>query len=502
MTVLENVAFGLRRRAVGEAELRPRVERMLELVRLGPLGARYPRELSGGQQQRVALARALVTEPARAAARRAAVEPRRAAARRDARGAEAAAGAARDDDDLRHPRSGGGADPVRPRGGDGGRARGADRAGRRRSIAARPPPFVARFLGRANFLAGTVAGTDADGIVVAVEGGLSVVAGAAPGPGPPGQRVQVAIRQENIRLGPSGRRRRRANRFAATVVFHAFAGQAHHYVVQLADGRELEVAAPGAAPPLARGARAVIEWGPEDVDAAARRRARRGRPAVTRTARLGAAAAPRSCCSSSAFVLPVGMLVPTSFRPYVPLVGITAGFTAGYYTRLVTDSYYLEIIGRTLALGLTVTLLHAGDRLSGGVLPRAHPLALAELADHPRRLPPPPEPGRAHLRLDRPARPERAREPGAPGAGGGPGAGEAPVQLRRPPHRADPHLPAVHGARPHRRHPEHPARRRGRRPRAGRLLGQRVPARDPAPVGARASSRARSSCSSSPSARW
>src|SRR6185503_9631041 len=53
MTVFENVAFGLRRRGVGAAEL----------VRLGPLGARPPRELSGGQQQRVALARALVTEP-------------------------------------------------------------------------------------------------------------------------------------------------------------------------------------------------------------------------------------------------------------------------------------------------------------------------------------------------------------------------------------------------------------------------------------------------------
>ena len=57
-----------------------------------------------------------------------------------------------------------------------------------------------------------------------------------------------------------------------------------------------------------------------------------------------------------AFVLPVGLLVPTSFRPYVPLVGITGGFTAGYYSRLVTDSYYLEIIGRTLALGAIVTL--------------------------------------------------------------------------------------------------------------------------------------------------
>lgn len=57
----------------------------------------------------------------------------------------------------------------------------------------------------------------------------------------------------------------------------------------------------------------------------------------------------------AAFVLPVGMMVPMSFRPYVPLVGITDGFTARYYTRLLTDSYYLEIIGRTLALGFTVT---------------------------------------------------------------------------------------------------------------------------------------------------
>jgi putative spermidine/putrescine transport system permease protein len=57
-----------------------------------------------------------------------------------------------------------------------------------------------------------------------------------------------------------------------------------------------------------------------------------------------------------AFVVPVAMMVPMSFRPYVPLVGITDGFTVRYYTRLLTDSYYLEIIGRTLALGFTVTL--------------------------------------------------------------------------------------------------------------------------------------------------
>lgn len=58
-----------------------------------------------------------------------------------------------------------------------------------------------------------------------------------------------------------------------------------------------------------------------------------------------------------AFLVPVALMVPTSVRPYVPLVGITGGFTASHYLKLVSDGYYLEIIGRTLALGLTVTLL-------------------------------------------------------------------------------------------------------------------------------------------------
>ena len=65
--------------------------------------------------------------------------------------------------------------------------------------------------------------------------------------------------------------------------------------------------------------------------------------------------APALVLLTAAFVLPVGMLVPTSVRPYVPLVGITSGFTMRHYTKLLTDSYYLEIIGRSLALGLMVT---------------------------------------------------------------------------------------------------------------------------------------------------
>jgi molybdate transport system ATP-binding protein len=63
LTVLENVAFGLRSRGVARAEARRRAREWLERVGLGDRGAEKPGALSGGQQQRVALARALVTEP-------------------------------------------------------------------------------------------------------------------------------------------------------------------------------------------------------------------------------------------------------------------------------------------------------------------------------------------------------------------------------------------------------------------------------------------------------
>ncbi len=63
-TVAENVAFGLRMRRVGSAEIRRRVADAIALVRLDGLDARYPLQLSGGQRQRVALARALVINPA------------------------------------------------------------------------------------------------------------------------------------------------------------------------------------------------------------------------------------------------------------------------------------------------------------------------------------------------------------------------------------------------------------------------------------------------------
>jgi spermidine/putrescine transport system ATP-binding protein len=62
MTVLENVAFGLRRRKIDDSV--GKAHEALRLVELDHLANRKPQQLSGGQQQRVALARAIVNRPA------------------------------------------------------------------------------------------------------------------------------------------------------------------------------------------------------------------------------------------------------------------------------------------------------------------------------------------------------------------------------------------------------------------------------------------------------
>jgi putative spermidine/putrescine transport system ATP-binding protein len=63
MSVIDNVAFGLKLRGRDRAARRERAGAMLDLVGLHTQADRYAHELSGGQQQRVALARALAFEP-------------------------------------------------------------------------------------------------------------------------------------------------------------------------------------------------------------------------------------------------------------------------------------------------------------------------------------------------------------------------------------------------------------------------------------------------------
>jgi ABC-type Fe3+/spermidine/putrescine transport system ATPase subunit len=63
MTVAQNIGFGLRLRRISRPETARKIDEALSLVHLEGLGGRYPDQLSGGQQQRVAIARALASRP-------------------------------------------------------------------------------------------------------------------------------------------------------------------------------------------------------------------------------------------------------------------------------------------------------------------------------------------------------------------------------------------------------------------------------------------------------
>jgi ABC-type sugar transport system ATPase subunit len=63
MSVQDNMAFGLRMRGMDGPDIEKRVRHAADILELGPLLKRKPRQLSGGQRQRVALGRAIVREP-------------------------------------------------------------------------------------------------------------------------------------------------------------------------------------------------------------------------------------------------------------------------------------------------------------------------------------------------------------------------------------------------------------------------------------------------------
>jgi multiple sugar transport system ATP-binding protein len=63
MSVADNIAYGLRIRRMDKAEIKQRVTKVADMLELGPLLDRKPKQLSGGQRQRVAMGRAIVREP-------------------------------------------------------------------------------------------------------------------------------------------------------------------------------------------------------------------------------------------------------------------------------------------------------------------------------------------------------------------------------------------------------------------------------------------------------
>jgi len=113
MTIIDNVAYGLKQKGTAKSERYAAAGEALELVQLTGRDKHRPSMLSGGQQQRVALARALVNQP-RVLLPRAARRARPQAAQGDADRAHPHPAAGRDHLHLRHPRPGRGVVDVRP----------------------------------------------------------------------------------------------------------------------------------------------------------------------------------------------------------------------------------------------------------------------------------------------------------------------------------------------------------------------------------------------------
>jgi ABC-type Fe3+/spermidine/putrescine transport system ATPase subunit len=246
MTVFDNVAYPLRLRGLPRAAVREKVVRVLDLVGLGGMEARPGTLLSGGQMQRLALCRALVYEPDLLLLD----EP---FSNLDAKLREQMRGEVK----LLQRRLGitvlfvthdqvealSLSDRIAVM--HDGRV---EQVGSPRALYERPgSAFVRDFLGQTVVLAGRVApspdrpsGSDPEGVVVAMNGALAglTLAGrrASPTPLTPGAAATIAIRPEDIRVGPDDAERADANHLPGTIDALSFVGDRYEARVALGDG--------------------------------------------------------------------------------------------------------------------------------------------------------------------------------------------------------------------------------------------------------------------------
>src|SRR5215813_2219315 len=235
LTIFENVAFGLRLRRIGKAELIQRVGQALELVGLPDLGGRYPRQLSGGQQQRIAIARSVVLEPRILLFD----EPLsnldlklRLAMRKELRELQRRLG--KTTVYVTHDQSEALALSDRIVVMSNGRI---EQVGSPREIYERPAnAFVADFIGSSNLLDAVVVRTDRDATIICTDRGVTLRAG--PTSYAVGDRVVAMMRPERIRL-IDAREAEGNNRLTARLKEVTYLGQDLYLSLDVDSGQEL-----------------------------------------------------------------------------------------------------------------------------------------------------------------------------------------------------------------------------------------------------------------------
>ncbi len=232
MSVLDNVAFGLKRK--GDRNAMAKAVEALDLVQLGPVAKKKPSQLSGGMQQRVALARAVVNrpdvllldEPLGALdlklRRQMQIELKR---------IQSEVGltfihVTHDQEEAMTM-----ADTIAVM--NAGRV---EQLGDPATLYERPAStFVANFLGQSNLIEASVTGPPSGGVVPARAHGQDVVVSAELLPA--GLKdIWIGVRPEKLRLGGGGR-----NKMAGLVTDASFTGVATQYLVRMPWGFEVMV---------------------------------------------------------------------------------------------------------------------------------------------------------------------------------------------------------------------------------------------------------------------
>ncbi|HYI45434.1 MAG TPA: ABC transporter ATP-binding protein [Actinomycetota bacterium] len=267
LDVFNNVAYGLKRRKVGGAEIETRVNEMLDLVDLEGFGKRKISQLSGGQQQRVALARALVNRPAVLLLD----EPLGALDLKLRKQMQL---------ELKRIQSEVGITFIYVTHDQEEAMTMSDRiavmnAGRFEQIGAPhdvyevpDTRFVASFLGASNLLDGEVEGVDGDVARVRLAAGATVSLPAKRLPA--SRKVSIGVRPEKIRLAGNGNEP--ANSVIATVGMSTYTGVSTAYECKTSDGAKIVVYVQNMdalSAPVKAGSSVTLSWHPDHTFAVA-----------------------------------------------------------------------------------------------------------------------------------------------------------------------------------------------------------------------------------------